>query len=65
MRRGRASAPTLSSAILPVSGSSRAILPAMNWENQTPLAAPNVTTEERRMLEPYWDWCRQFAAGAS
>jgi cholesterol 7-desaturase len=34
------------------------------WENQTRLAAPNVTAEERRMLEPYWDWCRQFAGAA-
>jgi len=32
------------------------------WERQTRLAAPNVTTEERAMLEPYWEWCKQFAA---
>jgi hypothetical protein len=32
------------------------------WENQTRLAEPNVTSEERTMLEPYWDWCKQFAA---
>ena len=31
------------------------------WENQTRLAAPNVTDEERKMLEPYWQWCKQFS----
>jgi len=31
------------------------------WENQTRLAAPNVSDEERKMLEPYWRWCEQFS----
>lgn len=38
------------------------------WENQQRLANPNITARERTMLEPYWQWCRQFerdgAAGA-
>jgi phenylpropionate dioxygenase-like ring-hydroxylating dioxygenase large terminal subunit len=34
------------------------------WENQTRLAAPNVTVEEKKMLEPYWTWCKQFESAA-
>jgi phenylpropionate dioxygenase-like ring-hydroxylating dioxygenase large terminal subunit len=30
------------------------------WENQRRLEDPNITEEERRMLGPYWEWCRQF-----
>jgi hypothetical protein len=36
------------------------------WENQRRPAAPNVTEQERAMLEPYWRWCAQFErAGAA
>jgi phenylpropionate dioxygenase-like ring-hydroxylating dioxygenase large terminal subunit len=32
------------------------------WENQRPVVDPIITDQERPMLEPYWDWCRQFDA---
>jgi phenylpropionate dioxygenase-like ring-hydroxylating dioxygenase large terminal subunit len=31
------------------------------WEHQRPVSDPIITEAERRMLEPYWEWCRQFA----
>jgi phenylpropionate dioxygenase-like ring-hydroxylating dioxygenase large terminal subunit len=30
------------------------------WENQRRVDHPIITEEERAMLEPYWEWCKQF-----
>jgi phenylpropionate dioxygenase-like ring-hydroxylating dioxygenase large terminal subunit len=30
------------------------------WEHQRPVVRPIITADERKMLEPYWEWCRQF-----
>jgi len=30
------------------------------WENQHRVENPIITDGEREMLEPYWEWCRQF-----
>jgi phenylpropionate dioxygenase-like ring-hydroxylating dioxygenase large terminal subunit len=30
------------------------------WENQRRVDDPIITAEERAMLEPYWEWCKQF-----
>jgi len=30
------------------------------WENQLRVEEPIITERERPMLEPYWEWCRQF-----
>lgn len=30
------------------------------WENQSRDHVPILTEAERRLLEPYWQWCRQF-----
>jgi len=35
------------------------------WENQSRVEAPIITERERPMLEPYWQWCRQFDPDAS
>lgn len=30
------------------------------WENQSAVPRPILTSTERKMLEPYWQWCAQF-----
>jgi cholesterol 7-dehydrogenase len=30
------------------------------WENQRRVSQPIITADERAMLEPYWEWSRQF-----
>lgn len=30
------------------------------WENQQRVESPIITDAERSMLEPYWQWCKQF-----
>lgn len=30
------------------------------WENQSPVADPILTEQERALIEPYRQWCRQF-----
>jgi phenylpropionate dioxygenase-like ring-hydroxylating dioxygenase large terminal subunit len=30
------------------------------WENQRRVTQPIITAEERKMLVPYWQWCKQF-----